>query len=419
MKIIFINHNGGSIYHGPNLRTFYASKALIDYGHDVNIVSSSYSHKYNTLPIIREEITKENIDGVSFFWIRCIKYKNIVQRVFSHFQFAFKLLINRKKISGEADLIIFSGPPPEIFFFVLALSKFYRCKVVSDVRDLWPKTQIEMSKIHYLNPYTYLLYFAQWAMVNYSSALVTPLPGAYRYFNKINSNKEVHTIENGFSFSEEKNLAPDFLQVTACSENIPFCNSNMVTLDNLRTLDRFVVGYSGAFDRDNDLDSIMSAVCSFSTRDDVVFLFLGDGKRKNEIVHLAQKFPNVVVLSRVDSRFVPSILGVMDICYCGLKSKSIYQYGVSLAKSYEYMAAGKPILWMIDAYNNPVEKSSCGFSVLPGDVGGLVQLINKASTLPKDELEEMGARGYDYLCKNHCYDVLGRQWNSLAERFSK
>ena len=69
MDILIINHNGGSIYHGPNLRTYYAAKELVKLGNNVTIASSSYSHKYAVLPTISGEITCEVIDGIEYRWV--------------------------------------------------------------------------------------------------------------------------------------------------------------------------------------------------------------------------------------------------------------------------------------------------------------------------------------------------------------
>ena len=64
MNILIVNHNGGSIYHGPNLRTYYVAKELVMRGHKVTIATSSYSHKYIVAPKIHGLVTAEVIDGI-------------------------------------------------------------------------------------------------------------------------------------------------------------------------------------------------------------------------------------------------------------------------------------------------------------------------------------------------------------------
>ena len=154
-----------------------------------------------------------------------------------------------------------------------------------------------------------------------------------------------------------------------------------------------------------------------SNRDDVVFMFVGDGVRRDFLLNAANSLPNVMVFSRVSSRDVPTVISVMDVCYCGLKPKKIYQFGVSLAKSFEYMASGKPILWMVDAFNNPVRESGGGFEIEAGNPLALVDAIEQCASMSKNDLIAMGRKSYSFIEKNHSYDVLGQKWGKLVDEF--
>jgi glycosyltransferase involved in cell wall biosynthesis len=416
INVLIINHNGGSIYHGPNLRTYYAAKELVKLGHDVTIVSSSYSHKYSILPKTIDIVTKEVIDGINYRWIRCIKYKNIFQRIYSHFEFGFKALLNRNKLASNTDVVIFSGPPPEIFFFAYWIAKAFSAPVLSDIRDLWPRTQIEMNKLQWLNPYIYFLFFCQYAMVKLSDDLISPLPGAGKYLAVIGAHNDTVIIENGFDTNRDNSYHDLDLDVVYAGESVSFSKDKKVKLSEIKNSGKCVIGYSGSFDRDNDVDSLVKASERLSDRGDLLFLFVGDGVKRREILEMAKKIPNILICNRVLAINVPDVLHVMDICFCGLKPKDIYQYGVSLAKSYEYMAAAKPILWMVEACNNPVKVSGGGFLVRPGSLNDLVKQINYASNLDKTTLSELGQKGYSYLLENYSYQVLGKQWEQLILR---
>ena len=104
MTILIVNHNGGSPNHGPNLRTYYAAKNLVKRGHKVTIATSSYSHKYVTKPTIKDDITDEQIDGIYYKWVKTIEYKNLFQRIYSHFQFGFKLIFLEKKLLPKSQV---------------------------------------------------------------------------------------------------------------------------------------------------------------------------------------------------------------------------------------------------------------------------------------------------------------------------
>lgn len=414
MKILIINHNGGSIYHGPNLRTYYAAKELVKRGHKVTIASSSYSHKYNVLPKTSGVLTNEIIDGIDYKWVRCVKYRNILKRIYSHFEFGMKIIIHRRNICSDANVVIFSGPPPEIFLFSLLVARFLKAPIISDIRDLWPRTQIEMSRWNWLNPYTYFLFFSQYVLVKKSVAVVSPLPGIENYLSKIGFKKKIAIIENGFDLDIIPSPKSIELLVLGCSHNISIEKGDVISASEVTDTNRFVIGYSGAFDRDNDVDSLMKAAQKLSHREDVLFLFIGDGIKRKELINSSENSPNILICNRVSPADVPHVLNAMDVCYCGLKPKNIYRYGVSLAKSFEYMAARKPMLWMVDACNNPVQESGGGVVVEAGNVSKLVEAIEQVVEMDKETLRNLGELGFRFLEENNSYRVLGDRWEELV-----
>ncbi|MBL4900942.1 MAG: glycosyltransferase family 4 protein [Colwellia sp.] len=417
MNILIVNHNGGSIYHGPNLRTYFAAKELVKLGHKVTIASSSFSHKYSVLPVVKGVVTEENIDGVEYRWIRCTKYSNLAQRIFSHFEFGSKIIRHKRKICTEADVVIFSGPPPEIFLFSWLLAKLLGAPIISDIRDFWPRTQLEMSRWQWLNPFTYFLFCCQFLLVRYSNRLVSPLPGAESYLSRVGAKTKVRVIENGYDLNHGPVLEPTMLQIAGCGKNIGYETGSHVALSEIKDLGKFIVGYAGAFDRDNDIDSLLLAAKELKGREDIIFFMIGAGIKKEEVVEATRTLPNLLVCERVPSNSVLDVLSIMDVCFCGLKPKEIYKYGVSLAKSFEYMAASKPILWMIDAFNNPVRESGGGVVIEPGNIGGLVAAIETCAAKGATELSMQGRLGFVYLNEKHSYEVLGHKWDKLVSEF--
>lgn len=417
MDILIINHNGGSIYHGPNLRTYYAAKELAKLGHTVTIASSAYSHKYIELPKTTGVVTSEHIDGINYKWVRCVKYRNLLQRIYSHFEFGLKIICFRRRICPEPDLVVFSGPPPEVFLFSWLYARLQGAPIISDIRDLWPRTQLEMNGWQWLNPFTYFLFFCQFVLVRFSDRLVTPLPGAGNYLNPIGPKLSPQIIENGVDLSPKPSSIEPKLEIAGCGNGSFFEVGSEVCLSEIKSLGKFIVGYAGAFDRDNDIDSLISAARKMVHRKEVLFLMIGGGIRRNDVIAAANSLPNLIVCERVPSTAVLDVLEIMDVCYCGLKPKKIYTYGVSLAKSFEYMAAQKPILWMIEAFNNPVKDSGGGFVIEPSNVPMLVNAIEDCFNSEKEELERLGMLGFFYLKENYSYEVLGEKWAELVSEF--
>lgn len=414
MTILIVNHNGGSPNHGPNLRTYYAAKNLVKRGHKVTIATSSYSHKYVTKPTIKNDITDEQIDGIDYKWVKTIEYKNLFQRIYSHFQFGFKLIFLRKKIITEKpSVIIFSGPPPEIFLFSYILAKIYKVEIISDIRDLWPMAQLQMSKIYWFNPYVYILFLAQFLIFFCSNKVVSPLSGIAKYTKRFGRNKNIYVIENGYDLDKKTTPKNLILKRFASGEVDQQLKNNEVSLDEIKLNNKFIVGYSGSFDRDNDLDSLISVAKKMRDKDEILFLLVGDGIRREYLIKSVEGLRNVLICNRVESKDVLSVIDAMDVCYCGLRNKKINHYGVALAKTYEYMAASKPIIWMIDGHSNPIKDGAGGLSVEPQNIDQFSNAILSLSKLSKNELEKMGNDSLNYLLCNNSYEVLGEKWERM------
>ena len=76
----------------------------------------------------------------------------------------------------------------------------------------------------------------------------------------------------------------------------------------------------------------------------------------------------------------------------------------------DYMLARVPILFAIEAGNDPVSEAGCGISVAAENPPEVIKAIQSFSELNLDELRDMGNRGHQYALENYSYKV-------LAERF--
>jgi len=412
MEYVFINHNGGSPLHGPNMRTYYAAKALYEKGHSVTIVSSSYSHKYVSSPQMFSLIQKEKIDGINYCWIRTIRYKNLISRIYSHFEFSFKFLLKRKNIfPKKIDHLIFSGPPPEIFFFSWLISKIYSCKISADIRDLWPRVQLDMNKFNYLNPYVLFLFFAQLIMFKLAFRIISPIQNIEKYLNSYGVSEKSYVIENGFDLDKLPDKKTINLSIQSLYEHEP--DSRFINTAELRKKYDLIIGYSGSFDRDNELSKLFDAAEVLQNQTRVLFLLVGGGIKTNLYLNKAKNLSNVLIANRVPASDVVNVIRAFDICFVSLKPKPIHKYGIALAKIYEYMAASKPIIWMIDSEVNIINQSGGGFSCLPNDLDELIRIIKNLSSMDKSELHKMGNKNFEYLNKYNSYEYLGSRWNKI------
>lgn len=112
MKILFESDLAGSRKYGMTHRIYQFSEEFIRRGHEVMIVGASYSHVRRENPIVKDIITKENINGIEYRWIKSPKYqRNGLDRVIHMIIYNFRLWKNAKKIANEfkPDIVIAAG----------------------------------------------------------------------------------------------------------------------------------------------------------------------------------------------------------------------------------------------------------------------------------------------------------------------
>lgn len=100
MRILYESDLAGSKYHGMAYRIYQFSREFVERGHEVMIVAASYSHVRRINPIVNNELTDEQIDGINYKWIKTPKYHgNGVGRVVHMFLYNLKLWLYTKKNS--------------------------------------------------------------------------------------------------------------------------------------------------------------------------------------------------------------------------------------------------------------------------------------------------------------------------------
>ena len=75
-------------------------------------------------------------------------------------------------------------------------------------------------------------------------------------------------------------------------------------------------------------------------------------------------------------------------------------------KLFDFMAAGRPIVFACDSSNNPVADAGAGITVRPGNPGELAGAMRRLASLPENERNAMGLAGRRYVEDNHGFRQL-------------
>ena len=402
MNIIIINHYAGSPQYGMEFRPYYLAKEWIKSGHQVLIVGSTFSH----LRKIQPKRGKQNIDGIEYFWISGNKYKgNGIGRVISMISFVLKLFFNYKTLikSNNPDVVIASSTYPLDNVAARFYAKKSGAKYIYEVHDLWPLSPIELGGMSKNHPFIQIMQWAEDFSYKNCDAVVSMLPNAQEHmFEHGLKRDKFYCVPNGIVEDDWKN-----------PERLPAVHQELITKLNASN---FTVGFAGAHGIANSLKAVIDAVASLES-DQIVLVLVGTGQEKEHLMSYVcnKDIKNVYFLPSISKYQIPTFLNQMDALYIGLQKQSLFRFGISPNKIFDYMMAERPIVQAIEASNNLVEEAKCGIYVEPDNTNAIAKAILQLKSSEKYILFEYGQNGKKYVLENHTYDVLATRFLNIIQ----
>lgn len=400
MNILLINHYAGSPAMGMEFRPYYMAREWVRGGHEVTIAAASFSHLRTVNPGGASAMEEEWLDGIRYLWFRTPSYGgNDLRRVRNMAAFVSSLLFHHREILRRArpGAVIASSTYPLDIFPAWLIARRAGAKLVFEVHDLWPLSPVELGGMSPLHPFILVLQGAENFAYRASERVVSMLPEARGHM-------EGHGMERGKFVYIPNGI--DLGDWRGDPEKIP--GEHGRTLSRMRGQGGLIVGYAGAHGLANDLDALLDGA-EILREENLWFVLVGQGPEKEKLRGRCRSrgLDRVVFLPPVSRKAVPDLLARMDVLYLGLRREPLFRFGVSPNKLMDYMMSGKPVVQAIEAGNDLVRDSGCGFTVPPGDARALAGALRAMAALPPGERERMGGRGRDYVMARHHYGILG------------
>ena len=358
----------------------------------MEIVSSSYFHKYIELPEVNSSIEMQKISGITYHWVRTRPYRaRGIGQVYNQLEFAGKCMAHSSYFAArKPDVVVASSPHPLVVVPALMAARKARSRFIFEVRDLWPEILIELGGYSRFHPYIVLLRLAEWMGVKNADTVVSVKPGDGEYFAQKYGlpEKKFAYVPNGFLRGDEAISAPN-------------------RLVELRKQYSFLVGYVGGVSAYYRLADLVNLAESFRGRADVGFVLIGKGDRLAAIQEDATNrgLKNLHFLGSIPKTSVAASLEMLDACYVGLEDLSLHRYGISCNKIYEYMAAGKPIIGSYRAGYDPVKLGKCGIVSSPGDTASLANALDRIIREP-DLAAQYSRCAREYFVAHHDFTTV-------------
>lgn len=327
-------------------------------------------------------------------------------RLWAYFSFVFSsIYAGIFKASGKYDAIIVTSPPLFVGITAYVLSICKNVPFAFEIRDLWPESAIDTGVI--TNPF--IIKFSYWfeAFMYKKATLINVLTPAFReaLLNKKNvPENKIIFIPNAADFSLSEQLLHTF-DAKKFKEEIGL-------------KDKLVILYCGAHGVANHLQQIFPVAKHFKNTE-VVFLLIGDGMKKNELIEEAknQELNNILFLPPVSKQDIFKYILASDISSSILKKIDTFKTVYS-NKTFDYMSCKKPILMAIDgASRELVEVSQSGLYVDPESTLDWISKIETYRNNP-DLLNIHGENGYKYAKANFARETLAHKYlEEILSRF--
>lgn len=332
MHYVIFNHYATTPDYNGGTRHFDMAKELINKGHQVTIVASSFNHfsKIETKQYNNEKYMTENIEGINFIWIKTVPYTNNIKRLMNIFSYYknCKELLRGYKFDNNPNIVIGSTVHLLAAQIALEFSKKYKCKFYFEERDLWPQTFVDFKKISENNILTKLLYKYEKYFYNNAEKIIVLFNTADKYVMSRGVNKEkIIYLPNGYS--------DYFYPVTALDD----------TLEELLNMKSVV--YTGSHGIANELDKILD-LARISTN--INFIFIGDGLEKERLIDrkIKQNINNVYFFNPIPKNQINQVLERATFSVISIKDSPLYKYGFSMNKIFDYLKSDTPIIMLAD-----------------------------------------------------------------------
>jgi len=344
---------------------------------------------------------RERIDNLEILRVFIIPASNtgFAKRLISYISFMLSSIIQGLFVIGRQDIIIVSSPPLFVAISAYFLSRVKGIPFVLELRDLWPDILIEMGNlknkyiIHIFKKIEHFLYKRASHIVTVSS------PAKELIVKRGISEAKVSVITNG-------------VNVTFFS---PVDKKYESKIDH-NFKNKFLVSYIGTLAYQYGLDNILYTAKLLLERDDIVFLFIGEGPQKIEIKNKVKKLDltNVKILDAVPVLKIRDYYSQADLVLVPLRNLPLLKSTIPV-KLLESMAMETPVIVNAEGVSKEImESGNAGVYVEPDNPEALRDKILYLYNEPEIR-QKMGTSGRRYIEQNFDREKLAEKYLILIK----
>jgi len=383
----------------PGGRGWMLLKGVSKLGMNVTVVTSNSNNLIDPVHIPKWKKI-DMVDGIKLVWLDTYKYSvaKSIKRIVSWFHFEYKLFFLSKSELAKPDVIVVSSLSLLTILNGLFLKRKYKCRLVFEIRDIWPLTITEEGGISSSNLMVKFLSWVERIGYKYSDAIIGTMPNLESHVREVSScSTPVYCVPMGVSDQQLESVS----------------GLDQTYIKTYLSSSKLKVVHAGTIGITNALETFFEAAIKLKDNSNIEFIVVGDGALKEKYISEYSYLKNVVFAPKVDKNQVQSVLSHCDVVYFSTFKSKVWDYGQSLNKVIDYMLSGKPIIASFSGFRSMINEADSGYFVPAEDPDSLATKLLEISRMDPQELYEMGRRGREWLLLNQNYDVLSEKFKSI------
>ena len=402
MRILLVTQN----FYPENFKSNDIAFELARQGHDVSVLAAIPNYPdgvyFKGYGVFKRRV--ETIDGVKIYRAFLTprgkkptsKSLSLNYLTYAFFATMWVLFFFAWKRKFDA-IIVHQTSPITQAIPAIVLGKLRRTKVYTWVLDIWPDSAMSRFSSRKGTAWRILNSVTNWIYRNSYKILISSKP-----FKEL--------VNRDCDYTDKIDYFPNW-----CDDVL-----KMPIIDTPKLPDGYIVMMAGNLGNGIGADTVIELVERMRDVSEVKFVFVGGGSKVEDmkVAFESKGLTNAYMLGRVSFDMIPALYSKADAMLLTLRKTDLPHLTATVpARVQSYMAAGKPILGMIDGgAAELVKEFDCGYCAAAGDAESLARYIKESVLSNKMEFARKGNNGREAyersfvkdLCIDNLTDILNK-----------
>jgi glycosyltransferase involved in cell wall biosynthesis len=403
MKILFVSHYFPPEVNAPANRTHEHCRRWVQDGHQVTVITGVPNHPRGRIfdGYQNRWLQEETIDGIRVIrtWMYLTPNSGFARRVANYLLFAMTATLASFR-AERPDVVVATSPQ---FFVGVAgaiIARLKRRPFVLEIRDLWPKSVVELGQLGPGLILSTLEGLEKWLYRSAAGVVVNTRTFREHIMQRGVAENDIELIYNGI---DPTLFAPRPKNRALLSRH---------GLDGF-----FTVAYVGTLGLAHGLTLLVDVAERLKERRDLRFVLIGDGadRAKLEADIASRGLENIVMLGLQPRDAMPEWIASIDLLLVMLRDLPVFETVIP-SKIFEFLAEERPVVLAARGEIRRMMEEADGAIVIDPEVEDqMVDAIERVMDDPT-EAKRRAACGRRWVEEGFLRDGLARRMAVFLER---